>query len=84
MKKTRESGIELLRILLMIGVIILHINNADIGGALKYVDNNSVNYIVLLILENIFVCAVDIFVIITGYFYVKVIKGLLQKFWNYY
>ena len=67
MKKQRESGIELLRIILMIGVIILHINNANIGGGFREVNNN-VNYVTLLILENIFVCAVDTFVIITGYF----------------
>lgn len=31
-KKDRESNIELLRILAMIGVILLHYNNPTIGG----------------------------------------------------
>jgi hypothetical protein len=31
-KRERESNIELLRILTMIGVIILHYNNPEIGG----------------------------------------------------
>lgn len=31
-KRDRESNIELLRILAMLGVIILHYNNRDIGG----------------------------------------------------
>lgn len=83
--KRRESGIELLRIILMVGVIILHFNNANIGGGFKDVNNN-VNYVILLILENIFVCAVDVFVIITGYFLcdnnkrsiIKIIELILQ------
>lgn len=33
-KKDRESNIELLRILAMIGVIMLHYNNPTIGGIL--------------------------------------------------
>ena len=32
-KKDRQSNIELLRILSIIGVIILHYNNKSIGGA---------------------------------------------------
>lgn len=35
MVKPRESGIELLRIFTMFGVIILHYNNPSIGGALS-------------------------------------------------
>lgn len=69
----------------MIGVIILHINNTNIGGGFKNVNSN-LNYVILLILENIFICAVDVFVIITGYFLcdnnkrsiTKVIELILQ------
>ena len=35
-RRERNSGIELLRILAAMGVIILHYNNAEIGGGLKY------------------------------------------------
>ena len=34
MEKTRNSNIELLRIILMIMVITLHFNNGEIGGLL--------------------------------------------------
>lgn len=64
----RQSNIELLRILAIIGVIILHCNHRDIGGGFKYVPIGSVNEWLLQILESLFVCAVDLFVLISGYF----------------
>lgn len=86
MKKVRESNIELLRILTMCGVIVLHYNNATIGGGFQHVDQGSVNYGILLVLESLTVCAVDLFVLITGFFSstsqkrdpVKVIGLILQ------
>lgn len=77
--KKRESGIELLRIILMIGVIILHINSKDIGSALYLVDKYSVSWYLLIFLENIFIYAVDIFIIISGYFLCKSNKRSLIK-----
>ena len=38
MKKVRESGIELLRIILMLQIIVLHIY--DYGGYSKLIENN--------------------------------------------
>ena len=35
-RRDRESNIELLRILAMLGVIILHYNNRDMGGVALY------------------------------------------------
>ena len=78
-KKQRSSNIELLRILTMLGVIILHYNNADIGGGLKYVQNGSLNFHFLNILESVFICAVDLFVLITGYFMINTQKRSLIK-----
>ena len=66
--KTRNSAIELLRIFAMIGVIILHYNNKDIGGALTFVEMHSLNYSALYYMEALTVAAVDIYVLITGYF----------------
>lgn len=66
--KERQSNIELLRIFSIIGVIILHYNNREIGGAFLYTQDLTLNHGILLILESIAVCAVDLFVMISGYF----------------
>lgn len=63
----RDSGIELLRILIMCGVVILHYNGY-IGQALTRVTPNTWNHTLLLSLEGLFICAVNLFVLITGYF----------------
>lgn len=65
-KRERQSNIELLRIIVMMGVIILHYNNPLIGGGFEYA--GGVNKWVLYFLESVFVCAVDLFVLISGYF----------------
>ena len=70
-KQVRESNIELLRIFAMLGVVILHYNNASIGKGFAYVAPNSWNQAILLGLEGLFVCAVDLFLLITGYFSVS-------------
>lgn len=44
-KLERESNIELLRILSMLGVIVLHYNNKSIGGV-QFVTMGGVNYFV--------------------------------------
>lgn len=51
----------------MIGVIILHYNKY-IGGGLKFVRFNSINYYVLMVLESVFICAVNLFMLISGYY----------------
>ena len=67
-EKHRLSNIELLRILAAGGVILLHYNNAGMGGGFLYVDAWSINQLVLMFFESVFVCAVNLFVIISGYF----------------
>ena len=64
-KKMRKSGIELLRILTAIGVIMLHYND---GRAFKYVQVGGGNQYLLFFLESCCICAVDLFVLISGYF----------------
>ena len=75
----RQSNIELLRILAIMGVIVLHYNNVSMGGGLLYVQKGSLNFYVLYFLETIFACAVDLFVIISGYFMCRSNKRSLWK-----
>ena len=77
MSKKRESNIELLRIFSMLGVIVLHYNNN--GGGLQYVTKYSANYFVLIIMESLTICAVDLFMLISGYFSCKNKKTLIEK-----
>lgn len=64
MGSTRTSGIELLRIIAACFVIVLHFN----GRLFPIVDNHSMLYHLMVITESISICAVDIFLIISGYF----------------
>ena len=83
---SRNSSIELLRIIAIIGVIVLHYNNASMGGGFQYVQAGSANYYYLVFTESICICAVNLFIAISGYFlsetterrFVKVIELLLQ------
>lgn len=67
-EKIRDSNIELLRIFTMLGVIILHYNNADAGGGFRLVEAGSINYYLMYVLESMCIAAVDLFVLISGYF----------------
>ena len=66
-KQTRRSGIELLRIYAIMSVIILHYFNGGIGGGTNYVRGTVSNFTARLFLSLAF-CAVDLFVMISGYF----------------
>lgn len=72
MLEKRQSNIELLRILAIMGVIVLHYNNPIIGGAIKYAREDSLNLYVLYVLESIFACGVNLFMLISGYFLCEV------------
>lgn len=78
-RRYRESNIELLRILAMLGVIILHYNNPSIGGGLSFVKYGSLNYWFLNVVESIFICAVNLFMIISAYFMASSNKRDLWK-----
>lgn len=65
-KKNRESNIELLRIFAICGVVMLHYNNPLCGGAIAYA--LGVNRYFLIIFECISISAVNVFVLISGYF----------------
>ncbi len=76
--KNRLSNIELARIISMCGVIILHYNNPNIGGALSYA-TDPLNHVLLQFLESAFICAVNLFVLISGYFMCKSNKRNITK-----
>lgn len=75
----RKSNFELLRILAMLGVIILHYNNPNSGGGLLFVKSLSINYWFLNAVESIFICAVNLFMIISAYFMASSNKRDLWK-----
>ena len=83
----RNSAIEILRILSILGVVILHYNNINFGQGFTYVNVNSVNSIVMHFLECISIISVNIFILISGYFlinsgkrsFVKPIRLIVQS-----
>lgn len=84
--RERNSAIELLRIISMVGVVILHYNNASIGGGLRYVQEGSKNQYYLYFTENIFCCVVNLFILISAYFlstnnqrkFIKIVELIVQ------
>lgn len=64
----RQSSIELLRILAAFGVIIQHFNNPRIGGAIRAIIPGSAKGIILGFLQVSLICAVNLYVLISGYF----------------
>lgn len=78
-KTQRQSNIELLRILAMLGVIILHYNNPLVGGAIVYSAEYPINNLILYVFESMTICAVDLFMVISGYFMCNITKRSLWK-----
>ena len=69
----RESNIELLRILLGFEVIILHFNYYPGGGGAVELTAGFTQTI-LVFLETLCICAINVFLLISGYFGVKTEK----------
>lgn len=65
---SRNSNIELLRLVLIFMVVLLHFNNDVMGGAFCLVKDNALNNFTLHFFESISVCAVNCFMIVSGYF----------------
>ena len=66
-KKMRDSNIELLRILAVMGVVLLHFNGIY-GNAFEYAAANSVTDYMLRYLEGLAAPAVNLFLLISGYY----------------
>ena len=79
MVKERKSNIELLRIICILMIILLHYNNARMGGALTGVEKYSFNYYLVNFVESLCIVAVNVFVIITGYFSYEKEKVKISK-----
>ena len=67
-RSKRQSNIELLRIVAACGVIVLHYNNPNIGGGYGAADDGSINQAIMTFFETVFICAVNLYVLISGYF----------------
>ncbi|MEE5993452.1 MAG: acyltransferase family protein [Oscillospiraceae bacterium] len=78
-KKERQSNIELLRIFTMLGVVILHYNNPAIGKAMTFAEPNSIQFFMIYFFESLFICAVDLFILISGYFMCQSMKRDVVK-----
>lgn len=66
---------DLERILLAVFVIILHFNNRDMGGGLYGISVDPAREIFIRLTESAAICAVDAFVILSGYFAPQSEKG---------
>ena len=75
----RQSNIELLRIIVACGVIILHYNNAKLGGGFNAAKDGSLNQGIMAFLEVLFISAVNVYVLISGYFMRRSYKRDLLK-----
>lgn len=75
----RQSNIELLRIIAAMGVIALHYNNPGIGGGFSFAESGSLNIKILVAIECLFIGAVNLFMVISGYFLCKSLKAKSRK-----
>ena len=66
--QNRYLNMDILRILLTVMVIVLHINNRDMGGALNYTGYGTGYEIFIRFFESLAICAVDSFLMLSGYF----------------
>lgn len=66
--ENRIASLDVLRIILCLFVIVLHFNNSNGGAALKYTEKNLFNHEFALFCESFSICAVDVFLILSGYF----------------
>ena len=67
-EKVRNSNVELLRLVLMAFVVILHFNNATMGGAFAIVKDYPFEHTLFSLFESFCICAVNCFMIVSGYF----------------
>ncbi len=77
-KALRQSGIELIRIYAILSVIILHYFNPAHGGAINYLKGLD-SVIANRLFYTFCFCAVDLFVMISGYFLMSNYKRSLSK-----
>lgn len=64
----RNSNMELLRILATLGVFVLHYFNATVGGGFRFMPKGSVTQYTVFLLVALCIIAVNLFLLISGYF----------------
>lgn len=79
MKKERSVGIDLLKLFAIFGVVVLHYNNRGIGKAFAYAPLFSNKSYALYFLQSVFICAVNVFVLISGYLMANSTKVNIKK-----
>lgn len=67
-KEERIGSLDVLRIVLCMFVITLHFNNSNGGAALVLTEGNFYNHEFALLNESFTICAVNVFIILSGYF----------------
>lgn len=79
-KKTRESNVELLRIIATFMVLILHANFYSLGvPTMEDIVSAPTSTLLRVLLESQAICSVNVFVLISGWFSIKPTKkGLLN------
>ncbi len=77
-KQMRDSNIELLRVVAMLGVIVLHFNG-EYGNAFELVKDGTINFYILQFLESLFIPAVNVFILVSGYFLCDSYKRPITK-----
>lgn len=70
-EKIRDSRFELMRIIIMLMIIIMHYFNGEMGGALENIENNTMNCIVMNIIESFCIPALNCFILITGFYMIQ-------------
>ena len=76
-KASRQSNIELLRIFAAFLVIIVHYINPGLGGGLSLVERGTPNQMLLFFFETICITAVNLYILISGYF----MRDSLKRDW---
>ena len=79
--KNRIYGIDVLKVLSMFFILVLHINSN--GGLLNNVPVGSKKFAIVLILEIICLCAVNIYGIISGYLSYSKYDSNTSKVYNF-
>lgn len=78
--KTRHSGVELLRIIAMILVMIVHADFFSLGiPTIENLYNAPVPTVTRFLIQSLSICCVNVFVLISGYFGIRPkLKGLVS------
>lgn len=75
----RNYGLDILKIISIISVILLHYNNGTMGGTLKYVEKESINFYITYFFESCTIIACNLFVMISGYYLCNSSKIKIRK-----